>query len=1044
MSFALRFTRRSLAAVLVAALPAAAAAQPGTAIRAGQAISGSLSASDSRMDDGSYYDQYVYRGRPGEQVVITMRSGAFDTFLAGGRIVSGTFAPDGSDDDGAGGTDSQLTVAVGSGGVLVIRANSLEAGSTGAYTIEVASSGGGGTVPATPRPTPAPAPTPNRPQPGGAPGTISAGQTISGELQTSDMKLADESYADEYRYNGRPGDQIVITLRSTAFDTYLAWGTGSAGSFASEAMDDDSGGGTNSQLRVTVGSSGSYTIRANSLGGAATGAYTLTVERAGGVPTPARPTPARPEPARPLPTPTTGGGGQAGAPGTIAAGQTVTGQLQTSDMKLADESFADDYRYDGRPGDQIVIILRSTTFDTYLVWGVGSGASFAPQQTDDDGAGGTDSQIRVTVGSSGSYTIRANSISPATTGNYTLSVERAAASSGSSAGTRSGTEGVIRAGQNVSGRLQSSDPKLSDNSHYDNYVYQGTPGEQILITLTSTDFDTFLRWGRVQGNQFQLLGSDDDAGGGTNSRLQVTVDGSGTYAIQANSLAPATTGSYTLSVERATGAPTGAATLSMGQTVNGRLDTSDPKLSDNSHYDLYVYRGQPGEQVLVTMTSTAFDAYMAWGRVSGSAFEAIARDDDSGGGTNSQLIGTVGSSGTYAVQANSLGAGSTGAYTLTVQPVTAAARRAASAPPAGAVAITAGQTINGELTRSDPMLSDSSFVDQYVYQGRPGDRLQITMRSSAFDTYLRWGRMENGTFQSEVNDDDGAGGTDAQATVTVGGTGTYVIQANAFEAGKTGSYTLAVRVLTTTPAQVVVEERGSGQAKWLYASNEPTTPTLRSLGQRIKQTGMMERFTEALNSNTNLPTLPRSVRLRTQQCGVINAMYSPREGTVTMCYELLADLARMFVPDGQWTPAQVEAVDGAVNFIMYHEVGHALVHVMDLPITGREEDAVDQLATYLLVGSGEKGAQAAFNGVLAVQPGENAVFDNSDFADEHSLGPVRLYNIACWVYGSDPAKYSRIVSEGMLPQARAQRCPGEYQRMSKSWERLLSANRNVR
>jgi hypothetical protein len=245
-------------------------------------------------------------------------------------------------------------------------------------------------------------------------------------------------------------------------------------------------------------------------------------------------------------------------------------------------------------------------------------------------------------------------------------------------------------------------------------------------------------------------------------------------------------------------------------------------------------------------------------------------------------------------------------------------------------------------------------------------------------------------------------------------------------------------------AQTAAEERTSGQAKWLYAYTEATTPILRTLGQRIKEAGMMERFTEVLNTNSNLPALPRSVGLRMAQCGNVNAFYNPRQGTVTMCYELLQHLAGIFVQDGRWTQEQTEAVDGAVNFIMYHEVGHALVDVMDLPVTGREEDAVDQLATYLLVGSGEKGAQAAFNGVLAVQPGENAVFDNSDFADEHSLGPQRLFNIACWVYGSDPQKYSRIVSGGMLPRERAARCPGEYQRMSKAWERLLSANRNMR
>ncbi|HLM69021.1 MAG TPA: hypothetical protein VK358_15890, partial [Longimicrobium sp.] len=587
-------------------------------------------------------------------------------------------------------------------------------------------------------------------------------------------------------------------------------------------------GGTDSRTSAAVGAGGVLVIRANSLTGGATGAYTVQVESSGS---------ASPQPAqRPQP----GGGGGS----TISAGQTVRGELSTSDMRLADNSYADDYRYTGNAGDQIVITLRSTAFDAYLVWGTGSGSSFASDKTDDDGAGGTDSQITVTVGSSGSYTIRANSLGANSTGAYTLSVERTGGVGvGRADGGTRARGGAIRAGETVSGRLEGSDPKLPDNSHYDTYVYQGTPGEQIIITLTSGDFDTYLRWGRMQGQQFQLLGTDDDAAGGTNSRMQVTLDQSGTYAIQANSLSANVTGNYTLAVERASGAaPSGAQTIAMGQTVSGRLDTSDPKLSDNSHYDLYVYRGRPGERVMVTMRSSDFDTYMAWGRVAGNRFDAIERDDDSGGGTNSQLIATVGASGTYAVQANSLAAGATGSYTLTVQPVSATAQQQ-PATPAGAVTVTAGQTITGQLTASDPMLSDSSYYDQYVYRGAPGDRLQITLRSSDFDTYLRWGRLEGARFEAEVNDDDGGGGTNAQATVTVGGSGVYVIQANAFEPRKTGSYTLAVQRLSAAPAQTAAEERTAGQNKWLYGSSEPTTPALRTLGQRIKQAGMMERFT---------------------------------------------------------------------------------------------------------------------------------------------------------------------------------------------------------
>ncbi|HEU0079082.1 MAG TPA: hypothetical protein VFQ76_15620, partial [Longimicrobiaceae bacterium] len=494
--------------------------------------------------------------------------------------------------------------------------------------------------------------------------TISAGQTVNGRLESSDPKMSDNSHYDEYTYSGRPGERITITLRSGAFDTYLAWGQGSGAGFRSEGSDDDGAGGTDSQLTVTVGSGGTYVIRANSVAANTTGAYTLSVQPAVG--------------AAPQPGPQTGPStrpGQQGGGGSISAGQTVTGRLEASDPRMGDQSHYDDYTYSGRPGEQLVITLRSGDFDTYLAWGRGSGTGFRSEETDDDGAGGTDSQVRVTVGSSGTYVIRANSLGAGKTGSYTLAVESASAAPRTDSRTGGNT---IRAGESVNGRLEASDARMSDQSFVDTYLYQGRPGEQILVTLTSSDFDAYLRGGRMQGRDFVVVDSDDDGAGGTNSRLQVTVDASGTYAIQANSLRANTTGGYTLRVESAGGTPTGAAAIAMGQTVSGRIDTSDPKLSDNTHYDLYVYRGRPGEQVLVTLRSTAFDAYLAWGRMAGDDFTSEATDDDSGGGTNSQLVATVGSSGTYAIQANTLRAGETGSYTLSVEPVSAARQTTAS------------------------------------------------------------------------------------------------------------------------------------------------------------------------------------------------------------------------------------------------------------------------------------------------------------------------------------------------------------------------------
>ena len=41
------------------------------------------------------------------------------------------------------------------------------------------------------------------------------------------------------------------------------------------------------------------------------------------------------------------------------------------------------------------------------------------------------------------------------------------------------------------------------------------------------------------------------------------------------------------------------------QTVNGRLDTSDAQLTNDSYFDLYEYRGQPGEEIVVTLRAFA-------------------------------------------------------------------------------------------------------------------------------------------------------------------------------------------------------------------------------------------------------------------------------------------------------------------------------------------------------------------------------------------------------------------------------------------------------
>lgn len=177
--------------------------------------------------------------------------------------------------------------------------------------------------------------------------------------------------------------------------------------------------------------------------------------------------------------------------------------------------------------------------------------------------------------------------------------------------------------------------------------------------------------------------------------------------------------------------------------------------------------------------------------------------------------------------------------------------------------------------------------------------------------------------------------------------------------------------------------------------------------------------------------VPADVTLTFAECGESNSFYRPEDRTVIVCFELVEELDHLFEDDRD----RARAVDDALLFTTLHEVGHALVGVLDLPVTGREEDAVDQLAALILVDGTEDGDEAAVNGVRGL-PDDEAL-DDLAFADEHALNGQRFYNVLCLVYGQDPDAHPEWASDGTLPEARAERCPDEYAQTHAAWQRLL-------
>src|SRR4051812_12315592 len=133
---------------------------------------------------------------------------------------------------------------------------------------------------------------------------------------------------------------------------------------------------------------------------------------------------------------------------------------------------------------------------------------------------------------------------------------------------------------------------------------------------------------------------------------------------------------------------------------------------------------------------------------------------------------------------------------------------------------------------------------------------------------------------------------------------------------------------------------------------------------------------------------------------------------------------------------------GNLLFVFYHELGHGIIHKLDLPVLGREEDAADQLATLMLMDAGsdsvggEPVLTAALGWLESWQKREGET-ESSDYWDEHSLDMQRYANIICLVYGSDPDKHRDLIADWDLPADRAERCPNDFDSASASWESVL-------
>ena len=246
---------------------------------------------------------------------------------------------------------------------------------------------------------------------------------------------------------------------------------------------------------------------------------------------------------------------------------------------------------------------------------------------------------------------------------------------------------------------------------------------------------------------------------------------------------------------------------------------------------------------------------------------------------------------------------------------------------------------------------------------------------------------------------------------------------------------------------------GAGKAapatgpRFEYLYLPPLSPDLQTIYERVREADLLRRL-PAVQALDGMFALPRRLRYITAECGEFGAFYQPGAAEVVLCYETLRTLyergqerQRVLGLVGDDHPLRY--VRASVRFMVLHETGHALVDLLDLPVTGRQEDAVDQLAAILMLRFAEldetpeeviETLRLAANWLLSDSTG---AYNLDAYAASHALGEQRYFNLQCLIYGTDPERFAGMVAARDLTPGRAAGCEREMRLVSRAWLRLL-------
>lgn len=352
------------------------------------------------------------------------------------------------------------------------------------------------------------------------------------------------------------------------------------------------------------------------------------------------------------------------------------------------------------------------------------------------------------------------------------------------------------------GSLGGGDSQLRSGEYYDRYTFEGRAGQRMVFDLRATGFDPYLIVVAPSEDQKE---NDDFEGSSSHSRLELTLEETGTYKVVVTSYKKDETGSYELRIEGGgTGVAPAPAAAGGPRVESGRLASGDRTLSSGEYADEYSFDGRRGQRVTVDLRSSEFDPYLIVRPPQGDQTD---NDDHEGDAHRSLVSLELPMDGTYRVIVTSYKSGETGAYDLRID------MGGGTGAAAVAAAAAAGSRVErGRLAAGDDTLRSGEFVDIHRIEASPGQRLTIDVVSQDFDTYLimippRGERLEN----------DDVEGKPRHSVIETDITepGTYTVAVTSYQRGETGAYELTLGATQGGAAQTAAgsPNRSSGDVE---------------------------------------------------------------------------------------------------------------------------------------------------------------------------------------------------------------------------------------